>query len=64
MKYVYDPEHSRPKHTSVSVSLCVYAVCLSVSLKVNENLFNQCCLCLISLIVIFFLAEGDKENSP
>lgn len=54
MKYVYDPEHSRPKHTSVSVSLCVYAVCLSVSLKVNENLFNQCCLCLISLIVTFF----------
>lgn len=34
MKYVYDPEHSRPKHTSVSVSQCAYAVCLFVSVSV------------------------------
>lgn len=34
MKYVYDPEHSRPKHTSVSASLCAYAVCLPDCLSV------------------------------
>lgn len=33
------------------VCLCVY-VCLSVSLEVNENVFSQCCLCLI--VTLFF----------